>query len=97
MYLHYDPYTKRNSGILPRQRMDFLLLLPNRKLVVLELDGVRHYAGTEGRAKARLNCRGTHRGSTQWIREGANENRYEVSAWGRIPSRISEAYQRATS
>lgn len=54
VYLHYDPYTKRNGGTLPRQRMDFLLLLPNRRRVVLELDGVQHYADTDGRAKPRL-------------------------------------------
>ncbi|GAA4362565.1 hypothetical protein [Paeniglutamicibacter cryotolerans] len=54
VYLHYDPYTKRHGGTLPRQRMDFLLLLPNRRRVVLELDGVQHYADPDGRAKPRL-------------------------------------------
>lgn len=47
VYLHYDPYTKnqRNGEVyLPRQRMDFLLLLPNRQRVVIEIDGKQHYA-----------------------------------------------------
>lgn len=50
VYLHYDPYTRRSGGILPRQRMDFLLLLPRRRRVVLEIDGIQHYANDEGRA-----------------------------------------------
>ncbi len=47
VYLHYDPYTvrERNGQIeLPRQRMDFLLLLPHSRRVVLEVDGKQHYA-----------------------------------------------------
>lgn len=44
VYLHYDPYTRRTGGTLPRQRMDFLLLLPRRRRVVIELDGIQHYA-----------------------------------------------------
>lgn len=55
VYLHLDPYTKQKGGTLIRQRMDFLLLLPNRKRVVLELDGVQHYADiATGHAKPRL-------------------------------------------
>ncbi|WP_066309186.1 hypothetical protein [Bacillus sp. FJAT-29814] len=47
VYLHYDPYTikqRKNSIVLPRQRMDFLLLLPNKQRVVLEVDGKQHYS-----------------------------------------------------
>lgn len=44
VYLHLDPYTKHKGGTLVRQRMDFLLLLPSRKRIVLELDGIQHYA-----------------------------------------------------
>ena len=47
VYLHYDPYTLRErAGVkrLPRERMDFLILLPFRKYVVLEVDGQQHYA-----------------------------------------------------
>ena len=51
VYLHFDPYTERERGSpgpLPRQRMDFLLLLPRRRRVVIELDGKQHYADTSG-------------------------------------------------
>jgi very-short-patch-repair endonuclease len=47
VYLHYDPLTIRqraDRGILPRQRMDFLLLLSPRERVVIEVDGKQHYA-----------------------------------------------------
>jgi very-short-patch-repair endonuclease len=47
IYLHYDPYTVRERNgqkVLPRQRMDFLLLLPNSRRVVIEVDGQQHYA-----------------------------------------------------
>jgi len=48
VYLHYDPYTRRQLGDQPgpleRQRMDFLLLFPRHVRVVVELDGVQHYA-----------------------------------------------------
>ncbi|MGW0957061.1 hypothetical protein ACWDAO_12380 [Streptomyces sp. NPDC001212] len=41
VYLHYDPY----SGLsrLPRQRMDFLLLMNHRARAVIEVDGIQHY------------------------------------------------------
>ncbi|MBN2447246.1 MAG: hypothetical protein JXO22_10995 [Phycisphaerae bacterium] len=57
VYLHYDPYTRRTGGTLLRQRMDFLLLLPARRRVVLELDGVQHYAHDDGRADPRRYAR----------------------------------------
>jgi len=47
VYLHYDPYTKsqRNGqAYLARQRMDFLLILPNEQRVVIEIDGKQHYS-----------------------------------------------------
>lgn len=50
VYLHYDPYTIAQLGgaaQLPRQRMDFLLLLPDRHHIVLEIDGKQHYADGE--------------------------------------------------
>jgi very-short-patch-repair endonuclease len=53
VYLHYDPYTRRASMPLTRQRMDFLLLLPHRRRVVIELDGVHHYADDQQRADLR--------------------------------------------
>jgi hypothetical protein len=49
VYLHYDPYTRHRGGTLARQRMDFLLLLPVRRRVVLEIDGIHHYADRQTR------------------------------------------------
>jgi hypothetical protein len=50
VYLHYDPYTwKQLKGVkrLARQRMDFLLLLPYRKNIVIEIDAKQHYSKNE--------------------------------------------------
>jgi hypothetical protein len=47
VYVHYDPYTKRQRGdekVLERQRMDFLLMLEHGVRVVIEVDGQQHYA-----------------------------------------------------
>jgi hypothetical protein len=48
VYLHYDPHVRSHyppgAAPLPRQRMDFLMLLPHRARVVIECDGVQHYA-----------------------------------------------------
>jgi len=47
VYLHYDPYTRRERGdekFLARQRMDFLLMLEQGTRVVIEIDGRHHYA-----------------------------------------------------
>lgn len=47
VYLHYDPYTKRQRGdeqFLARQRMDFLLMLDQGVRIVIEVDGRHHYA-----------------------------------------------------
>lgn len=53
VYLHYDPYTVAELGgaiALPRQRMDFLLLMNQRARAVVEIDGIQHYADKDGRA-----------------------------------------------
>jgi hypothetical protein len=56
VYLHYDPYTRAHHAPgatpLPRQRMDFLLLLPPRVRIVIECDGRQHYADESGRAES---------------------------------------------
>lgn len=47
VYLHYDPYTARTlqgEKRIPRQRMDFLLLLSPLERVVIEVDGSQHYS-----------------------------------------------------
>nr|WP_281064941.1 hypothetical protein [Asticcacaulis solisilvae] len=47
VYLHYDPAIVRRlthrEGLF-RQRMDFLMLLPNAQRVVIEVDGSHHFA-----------------------------------------------------
>lgn len=53
VYLHYDPYTRRERGVtgpLARQRMDFLMLFPRRVRIVIEVDGKQHYGDDDGRA-----------------------------------------------
>lgn len=42
--LHHDPRVRR---LLVRQRMDFMLLLPRGRRVVLEIDGKHHYADND--------------------------------------------------
>jgi hypothetical protein len=47
VYLHYDPLPIRELAgerRLPRQRMDFLLLLSSYERIVIEVDGKQHYA-----------------------------------------------------
>lgn len=57
VHLHYDPYTKTmrdgRPGRLTRERMDFLMLLPNGVRVVLEVDGDHHYS-KNGRPSPRV-------------------------------------------
>ncbi|WP_157442256.1 AbiJ-related protein [Actinoalloteichus fjordicus] len=49
VWLHWDPQTAKARGkdALLRFRMDFLLLLPYGRRVVLEVDGKHHYATKE--------------------------------------------------
>lgn len=53
VYLAYDPMRAKD---LPegktriRQRVDFLMILPNLKRVIIEIDGKHHYAHEDGRA-----------------------------------------------
>lgn len=56
VWLHYDPYSQHagRKAALARQRMDFLLLVPLRRRIVIELDGQQHYADSDGRASPRL-------------------------------------------
>ncbi|QAT83415.1 hypothetical protein EJ065_1817 [Corallococcus coralloides] len=53
VWLYYDPVTveRRGRDALFRQRMDFLMLFSRRVRVVLEVDGIDHYAD-KGRASA---------------------------------------------
>ena len=53
VYVAYDPISAKD---LPdgktriRQRIDFLMILPNLKRVIIEIDGKHHYAHEDGRA-----------------------------------------------
>lgn len=56
VYLHYDPAVVkqlRHRDGLFRQRMDFLILLPNAQRVVLEVDGSQHFS-IDGKASLDL-------------------------------------------
>jgi hypothetical protein len=50
VYLHFDPFTRAQRralgkpDYLSRERMDFLMLLPNGVRIVIEVDGKQHYA-----------------------------------------------------
>ena len=47
VYLHFDPKSLKDLGgqqRLPRQRMDFLMLMPNNQRIVIEIDGKQHYS-----------------------------------------------------
>ena len=55
VYLHYDPKTLnelQGKKRIPRQRMDFLLLLERGARVVLEVDGRQHYSDASGKASS---------------------------------------------
>ena len=55
VYLHLDPRTPVTADdVLARQRMDFLLLLPDHHRVVIESDGRQHYATADGQASPTL-------------------------------------------
>lgn len=55
VWLHWDPktVTERGRDALFRFRMDFLMLLPSGVRIVLEVDGLHHYARADGRADPR--------------------------------------------
>ncbi|SCX71758.1 hypothetical protein [Variovorax sp. EL159] len=56
VWLHWDPKTveQRGAHALLTHRMDFLMLLPAGGRVVIEVDGVQHYAQSDGQADPRL-------------------------------------------
>ncbi|MGJ3557997.1 hypothetical protein ACR6C2_00075 [Streptomyces sp. INA 01156] len=105
VYLHYDPYTRKSgkqSGALPRQRMDFLLLAPDRSRIVLEVDGVQHYGRpnppTRKGASRIPRCRGcTRRWSPRTADSGSPGTRSTASAAGNSPHRAAEGSSRTSS
>lgn len=85
VYLHYDPYTRRERGdekFLARQRMDFLLMLEQGIRIVIEIDGRQHYAVQDQSAPERYIA------NAQLYAEMAREDRrlrltgYEVYRFG---------------
>ncbi|MFD0034166.1 hypothetical protein ACFVJK_39260 [Streptomyces sp. NPDC127172] len=50
IWVHWDPKTVRERGVraLQNLRMDFLMLLPGNRRVVLEVDGIQHYTRNGG-------------------------------------------------
>ena len=52
VWMHWDPKTvqQRGAEALFRQRMDFLMLLPNGHRIVMEIDGKQHFADENGHA-----------------------------------------------
>ncbi|MET8682205.1 hypothetical protein ABZW18_32690 [Streptomyces sp. NPDC004647] len=50
IWVHWDPKTVRERGVraLQNLRMDFLMLLPGSKRVVLEVDGMQHFTRNGG-------------------------------------------------
>jgi very-short-patch-repair endonuclease len=59
VWLHWDPKTVAQRGVqaLLNHRMDFLLLLPGGARVVIEVDGIQHYADEAYRADTRRYAR----------------------------------------
>ncbi|MDV7220514.1 hypothetical protein R5A26_31680, partial [Streptomyces prunicolor] len=51
VWLHWDHQTikQRREGAQQHIRMDFLLLMPGRRRVVLEVDGRQHYTDNQGK------------------------------------------------
>ncbi len=54
VYLHYDPrfHSERSEPVLVRQRRDFLMILRNAVRVIIEIDGIHHYAEKNGKASS---------------------------------------------
>ncbi|MEU4356267.1 hypothetical protein [Streptomyces virginiae] len=50
IWLHWDPKTLRERGehAMQNLRMDFLMLLPGTRRVVLEVDGMQHFTRNGG-------------------------------------------------
>ncbi len=53
VYVAYDPLSAKdlpNGKTRIRQRVDFLMILPNLKRIIIEIDGKHHYSKDDGRA-----------------------------------------------
>ncbi len=56
VWLHWDPQSTRQRGdqVFRSHRLDFLLLLPGHRRVVLEVDGAQHYSTADRQASPEL-------------------------------------------
>ena len=53
VWLAYDPLTRQQrlgQAAVERQRLDFLMYLPGRRKVIIEIDGIHHISKNGGRA-----------------------------------------------
>lgn len=49
--LYHNSYTKKQNPDSEPQRMDFCLVLKNRKMILIELDGIQHVSAWDNRTK----------------------------------------------
>lgn len=97
VWLHWDPVSRRQRGedAYLNQRMDFLMLLPGLRRVVLEVDGERHYATSAHQPSPRIYSE-TTRGDRDLRLAGYEVYRfsgYELSE-DRAANTVSEFFDR---
>ncbi len=64
VYLYYDPKTKSaryNKPIFEHQRMDFMFIISREHRVVIELDGIQHYASDKTIGETWYKCADVNR------------------------------------
>ncbi|WP_037322452.1 AbiJ-related protein [Amycolatopsis thermoflava] len=97
VWLHWDPVARRQRGedAYLNQRIDFLMLLPGLRRVVLEVDGEQHYATADHQPSPRIYSE-TTRGDRDLRLSGYEVYRfsgYELTK-GRITDTVSEFFDR---
>ena len=97
VWLHWDPASRRQRGedAFLNQRMDFLMLLPGLRRVVLEVDGEQHYATSSRQPSPRIYSE-TTRGDRDLRLTGYEVYRfsgYELSE-DRATNTVSEFFDR---
>ncbi|WP_330323441.1 hypothetical protein [Streptomyces anulatus] len=90
IWLHWDPKTLRQRGAHAMQnlRMDFLMLLPGTRRVVLEVDGMQHYTRNGGTEPDSAQYAATMAGDRDLKFRG-----YEVFRFGHDELRVRERAQ----
>ena len=59
VYLYYDPKTKNERGddvVFEHQRMDFMMILSPEHRIVIEIDGIQHYAENQNISGTYYKC-----------------------------------------